>query len=123
MLVRNLNKIIDVNWYPVEEAQKSNVRHRPMGIGVQGLADTFIKVRPRSAARREECRVGVGAGTTHSRSVVVSPQCVEWAVVGNINIGRVQALARRWLPLPVCSDSIYFSIFGFSNCLAKLSQF
>lgn len=45
MLVRNLNKIIDVNWYPVEEAQKSNVRHRPMGIGVQGLADTFIKVR------------------------------------------------------------------------------
>ncbi|CAN0241079.1 unnamed protein product, partial [Hapterophycus canaliculatus] len=44
VLVRNLNKIIDVNWYPVEEAQKSNVRHRPMGIGVQGLADTFIKV-------------------------------------------------------------------------------
>ncbi|CAM9141847.1 unnamed protein product [Scytosiphon promiscuus] len=45
VLVRNLNKIIDVNWYPVEEAQKSNVRHRPMGIGVQGLADTFIKMR------------------------------------------------------------------------------
>lgn len=44
VLVRNLNKIIDINWYPVEEARKSNVRHRPMGIGVQGLADTFIKV-------------------------------------------------------------------------------
>ncbi|CAB1111582.1 unnamed protein product [Ectocarpus sp. CCAP 1310/34] len=45
VLVRNLNKIIDVNWYPVEEAQRSNARHRPMGIGVQGLADAFIKMR------------------------------------------------------------------------------
>ncbi|KAM0933079.1 putative ribonucleoside-diphosphate reductase [Dioscorea sansibarensis] len=38
----NLNKIIDVNYYPVETAKKSNLRHRPIGIGVQGLADTFI---------------------------------------------------------------------------------
>lgn len=39
---RNLNKIIDVNYYPVETAKRSNFRHRPIGIGVQGLADTFI---------------------------------------------------------------------------------
>ncbi|MGL4630854.1 MAG: ribonucleoside-diphosphate reductase subunit alpha [Leadbetterella sp.] len=39
---RNLNKIIDVNYYPVPEAEKSNKRHRPIGLGVQGLADTFI---------------------------------------------------------------------------------
>lgn len=38
----NLNKIIDVNHYPVETARRSNLRHRPIGIGVQGLADTFI---------------------------------------------------------------------------------
>lgn len=38
----NLNKIIDGNYYPVEEARNSNVRHRPIGLGVQGLADTFI---------------------------------------------------------------------------------
>ncbi|KAL4578035.1 hypothetical protein LXL04_014150 [Taraxacum kok-saghyz] len=38
----NLNKIIDVNYYPVETAKRSNLRHRPIGIGVQGLADTFI---------------------------------------------------------------------------------
>ncbi|PHR32507.1 MAG: ribonucleoside-diphosphate reductase subunit alpha [Fluviicola sp.] len=38
----NLNKIIDGNFYPVEEARKSNMRHRPIGLGVQGLADTFI---------------------------------------------------------------------------------
>src|SRR5690606_4434496 len=38
----NLNKIIDENYYPVEAARKSNMRHRPIGLGVQGLADTFI---------------------------------------------------------------------------------
>merc|ERR1719158_1942745 len=42
---KNLNKIIDVNYYPVEEARYSNLRHRPIGIGVQGLADAFILMR------------------------------------------------------------------------------
>lgn len=42
---RNLNKVIDVNYYPVEEARNSNMRHRPIGLGVQGLADTFIMLR------------------------------------------------------------------------------
>ncbi|TNE79332.1 MAG: ribonucleoside-diphosphate reductase subunit alpha [Bacteroidetes bacterium] len=41
----NLNKIIDGNYYPVEEARKSNMRHRPIGLGVQGLADAFIMMR------------------------------------------------------------------------------
>ncbi len=42
---KNLNKIIDINYYPVPEAERSNKRHRPIGLGVQGLADTFIKLR------------------------------------------------------------------------------
>jgi ribonucleoside-diphosphate reductase alpha subunit len=45
VVTKNLNKVIDINYYPVEEARKSNMRHRPIGIGVQGLADTFIKLR------------------------------------------------------------------------------
>ncbi|MFI2741842.1 ribonucleoside-diphosphate reductase subunit alpha [Zhouia sp. PK063] len=44
-VTRNLNKVIDRNYYPVEEARNSNFRHRPVGLGVQGLADTFIKLR------------------------------------------------------------------------------
>ena len=42
---KNLNKIIDHNFYPIEEARNSNLRHRPIGIGVQGLADAFILLR------------------------------------------------------------------------------
>lgn len=45
VVTRNLNKIIDVNYYPIEEARNSNMRHRPIGIGVQGLADAFILMR------------------------------------------------------------------------------
>ncbi len=41
----NLNKIIDNNYYPVEEARNSNLRHRPIGLGIQGLADVFIMLR------------------------------------------------------------------------------
>ena len=41
-VTRNLNRIIDVNYYPVETAKNSNMRHRPIGLGVQGLADVFI---------------------------------------------------------------------------------
>lgn len=44
-VTRNLNKIIEVNYYPVIEARNSNMRHRPIGIGVQGLADAFILMR------------------------------------------------------------------------------
>ena len=45
VITKNLNKIIDKNFYPVDKAWRSNMKHRPTGIGVQGLADTFIKMR------------------------------------------------------------------------------
>ena len=44
-VTRNLNKVIDRNYYPVPEAENSNMRHRPVGLGVQGLADAFIMMR------------------------------------------------------------------------------
>lgn len=45
VVTRNLNKVIDVNYYPIPEARNSNMRHRPVGLGVQGLADAFILMR------------------------------------------------------------------------------
>jgi len=41
LVTRNLNRTIDVNWYPIPQARNSNMKHRPIGIGVQGLADCF----------------------------------------------------------------------------------
>jgi len=45
VVTKNLNKVIDINYYPVPEARNSNMKHRPIGIGVQGLADAFILLR------------------------------------------------------------------------------
>lgn len=58
VVVKNLNKVIDRNYYPIDKAQRSNLRHRPIGVGVQGLADVFIRMRlpfdsPEAAALNE----------------------------------------------------------------------
>mmetsp|Transcript_28578 Transcript_28578/g.72433 ORF Transcript_28578/g.72433 Transcript_28578/m.72433 type:complete len:790 (+) Transcript_28578:179-2548(+) len=45
VITRNLNRVIDRNYYPVEEARRSNMKHRPIGLGVQGLADVFMKMK------------------------------------------------------------------------------
>ena len=55
VVTRNLNKVIDRNYYPIEEARRSNMRHRPIGIGVQGLADAYLIMKlpfESEAARR-----------------------------------------------------------------------
>jgi ribonucleoside-diphosphate reductase alpha chain len=44
IMTRNLNKIIDINMYPVPETRRSNIKYRPLGIGIQGLADAFIRM-------------------------------------------------------------------------------
>ena len=45
VVTRNLNRVIDINYYPIEAARRSNLKHRPIGIGVQGLADAFSLMR------------------------------------------------------------------------------
>lgn len=45
VLARNLDRVVDATYYPIEEARRSNLRHRPIGIGVQGLADVFSLMR------------------------------------------------------------------------------
>lgn len=44
-VIRNLNTVIDLNYYPIPETDRSNMRHRPVGLGIQGLADVYIKMR------------------------------------------------------------------------------
>jgi ribonucleoside-diphosphate reductase subunit M1 len=55
VVARNLNRIIDINYYPIPETRRSNMRHRPIGVGVQGLADVFLALRMpfESAAAKE----------------------------------------------------------------------
>lgn len=59
VITRNLNRVIDINYYPTPETERSNLRHRPIGIGVQGLADVFARLglsweSPEAAALNQE---------------------------------------------------------------------
>ena len=63
-VTKNLNRGIDRNYYPVKEAENSNMRHRPVGLGVQGLADTFIKLRL-PFQRSQWCEPTAYAATLH----------------------------------------------------------
>lgn len=59
VITRNLNRVIDINYYPTPETERSNLRHRPIGIGVQGLADVFARMglaweSPEAAALNQE---------------------------------------------------------------------
>ena len=44
-MTRNLNNVIDLNFYPTDETKRSNLKHRPIGIGVQGLIDVYYKMK------------------------------------------------------------------------------
>lgn len=60
VITRNLNRIIDINYYPIQEAKTSNFRHRPIGIGVQGLADAFILMRmPFDSAEAKQLNIEI----------------------------------------------------------------
>lgn len=58
IVTKNLNKVIDINYYPISEAKNSNMRHRPIGIGIQGLADLFILMRlPFESEKSQELNI------------------------------------------------------------------
>merc|ERR1712194_314211 len=65
---KNLNKVIDRNYYPTEEARRSNMRHRPIGLGVQGLADAYMMMRLPSNAKLPR-----GSTRTFSRRSIMGP--------------------------------------------------
>ncbi|CAI5991409.1 unnamed protein product, partial [Closterium sp. NIES-65] len=70
VVTRNLNRVIDVNYYPTESARRSNMRHRPIGLGVQGLADAFILLgmpfdSPQLSKLQEQLNGRKLATTTH----------------------------------------------------------
>jgi len=81
VVTRNLNRVIDQNYYPVETARRSNMRHRPIGIGVQGLADAFILLRmPFASAEAKKLNEEIfetiyfaAAETSHELALVEGP--------------------------------------------------
>ena len=85
IITRNLNKIIDINYYPTDKTKRSNFLHRPIGIGVQGLADAFILMDiPYSSQQAKEVNKNIFETIYHASIEASNDIAIERAVAMNI---------------------------------------
>ena len=97
----NLNRIIDVNYYPVPEARRSNMRHRPIGIGVQGLADTFMALRlPFESPEARELNVKIFETIYHA------------ALEASCEIAQKDGPYETWVGSPAQQGKLQYDLWG-----------
>ena len=100
-VARNLNRIIDINYYPVPEAERSNLRHRPIGIGIQGLADTFIKLRmPFDSEEAQRLNEDIHETIYYG------------AMVSSMELAKIQGTYETWKGSPVSEGIFQFDMWG-----------
>ena len=100
-VTKNLNKVIDHNYYPVEEARHSNMRHRPVGLGVQGLADTFILSR--LPFESEEAR---------KLNIEIFETIYFAAMTASKDLAKVQGAYESFADSPVSKGVFQFDMWG-----------
>jgi ribonucleoside-diphosphate reductase subunit M1 len=97
----NLNRIIDVNYYPVPEARRSNMRHRPIGIGVQGLADTFMALRmPFDSPQAKELNIQIFETIYHA------------ACEASAEMAEEQGPYETWEGSPASEGRLQYDLWG-----------
>ncbi|KAF8522037.1 ribonucleotide reductase alpha subunit [Gautieria morchelliformis] len=97
----NLNRVIDVNYYPVPEARRSNMRHRPIGIGVQGLADTFMALRmPFDSTAAKELNIQIFETIYHA------------AVEASVDMAQTDGPYESWEGSPASQGRLQFDLWG-----------
>jgi ribonucleoside-diphosphate reductase alpha subunit len=104
VVTRNLNKVIDVNYYPVTEARNSNMRHRPIGIGVQGLADVYMLLGlPFESEEAHELNKRIFETIYHS------------ALEESVELARVEGRYESFSGSPASEGLLQFDLAGASN--------
>ncbi|KAL0076585.1 ribonucleoside-diphosphate reductase large chain [Phycomyces blakesleeanus] len=101
VVTKNLNKIIDVNYYPVPEAELSNMRHRPIGLGVQGLADAFMLMRyPFDSPEAKELNIQIFETIYHA------------ALEASMEIAATLGPYETYAGSPVSKGKLQFDMWG-----------
>lgn len=101
VITKNLNKVIDANYYPVPEAKVSNLRHRPIGIGVQGLADLFALLKiPFDSQEAKEI------------NKKVFETIYKGALDASIELARVQGVYESYQGSPASNGRLQFDLWG-----------
>ena len=101
VVTRNLNRIIDVNYYPTEKTRKSNMRHRPIGIGIQGLADVFLMLG--HAFLSEEAR-------QINRDIFET--IYHGALEASCELAAVEGPYSTWAGCPASEGKLQFDLWG-----------
>ncbi|TDL23158.1 hypothetical protein BD410DRAFT_827870 [Rickenella mellea] len=97
----NLNRIIDVNYYPVPEARRSNMRHRPIGVGVQGLADAFMALRmPFDSPQAKELNIQIFETIYHA------------ALEASSEMAEKEGVYETWEGSPAHQGQLQFDLWG-----------
>ena len=100
-VTRNLNRVIDVTYYPLEEAKNSNMRHRPIGIGVQGLSDVFMMLRlPYDSPGAAELNRSIFETMYHG------------ALQASIELARDEGPYSTWEGCPAQQGQLQFDLWG-----------
>ncbi|KAI0052737.1 ribonucleotide reductase alpha subunit [Auriscalpium vulgare] len=101
VVTRNLNKIIDINFYPIPEARKSNMRHRPIGLGVNGLADAFMILRmPFESEQARELNLKIFETIYHA------------AVEASCELAAVEGHYETYEGSPASNGQLQFDLWG-----------
>ncbi|KAJ7587001.1 ribonucleotide reductase alpha subunit [Mycena floridula] len=97
----NLNRVIDVNYYPIPEARRSNMRHRPIGLGVQGLADTFMALRlPFESPEAKLLNIQISETMYHA------------ALETSAELAAVDGPYETWMGSPAQKGQLQFDLWG-----------
>ncbi|AXE18811.1 ribonucleoside-diphosphate reductase subunit alpha [Runella rosea] len=101
VVTKNLNKIIDLNYYPVPEAERSNKRHRPIGIGIQGLADAFLMMRmPFESEEARRLNEDIHETIYHG------------ALVASMELAKTQGPYETWKGSPISQGIFQFDMWN-----------
>jgi ribonucleoside-diphosphate reductase alpha subunit len=101
VITRNLNNVIDVNYYPVKEAATSNFRHRPIGIGVQGLADLYAK-----------CGLGFAVEEAKRINLRIFETIYKGAIDASIELARLYGPYESSAGSPAANGQLQFDLWG-----------
>lgn len=97
----NLNRVIDVNFYPVPEARRSNMRHRPIGLGVQGLADAFMILHmPFDSQAAKELNIKIFETIYHA------------ALEASCELAEKDGPYETWMGSPAQQGQLQFDLWG-----------
>ncbi|PBP17003.1 ribonucleotide reductase large subunit [Diplocarpon rosae] len=101
VVVKNLNKIIDINYYPVPEARKSNFRHRPIAVGVQGLADVFLALRlPFESPEAKHLNLQIFETIYHA------------ALTGSVELAKLHGTYETYEGSPASKGELQYDLWG-----------